>query len=75
MLQMCHASAQKAISIRVACTQVHDMAQARRCQHKAHRIRGARMIPKSDNVGAVRVSASGWEGWVLDGLQVSWTPA
>ena len=56
-----------------SCVQVHDMAQARRCQHKAHRTKGARLI--SANVGAVRVSASGWEGWVLDGLQVRWTLA
>lgn len=55
--------------------QVHDMAQARRCEHKARRTKGASLIVKSANVGAVRVSASGWEGWVLDGLQVSWTPA
>ena len=28
-------------------------------------------MPQGTDVGAVRVFASGWEGWVLEGLQVS----
>ena len=32
---------------------------------------GAELVSHGMDVGAVRVSAGGWEGWVLEGLQVS----
>ena len=51
--------------------QLHDVAlQADRCTERAKRIQGARLVPPDLNVGAVRISASGWEGWILEGLQV-----
>ena len=32
---------------------------------------GADLVPDGVEVGAVRISVTGWEGWVLEGLQVS----
>ena len=52
-------------------SQLHDMAlQAKRCLQRAERTQGARLVPPGVNVGAIRISASGWEGWILEGLQV-----
>ena len=51
--------------------QLHDMAvQADRCQERAERTRGASLVPPHISVGAIRISGSGWEGWILEGLQV-----
>lgn len=51
--------------------QVYDMArQSGRCQQRAQRVKGARLVPRNADVGAIRVSGSGWEGWILEGLQV-----
>ena len=40
------------------------------CWRKEQRRAGAGLVPQGADVGAVRVSAGGWEGWVLEGLQV-----
>lgn len=51
--------------------QLHDAAlQADRCLQWADRVRGERLVPHDVDVGAIRISASGWEGWILEGLQV-----
>ena len=36
----------------------------------SRRVRGAGLVPANTEVGAVRIGAPGWEGWVLQGLQV-----
>ena len=55
--------------------QLHDMVlQAKRCLQRAERTQGARLVPPGVNVGAIRISASGWEGWILEGLQVQNVP-
>ena len=41
------------------------------CWRKEQRRAGAGLVPQGADVGAVRVSAGGWEGWVLEGLQAS----
>ena len=43
---------------------------AQRCTRTERRLRGADLVPEGTEVGAVRVSVSGWEGWVVEGLQV-----
>lgn len=40
------------------------------CRQGAVRCRGADLVAPAVEVGAIRISAPGWEGWVLDGLQV-----
>lgn len=40
------------------------------CRQGARRVRGAGLVPAATEVGAVRIGAPGWEGWVLQGLQV-----
>ena len=40
------------------------------CRQAASRRRGAGLVPPHVEVGAVSISAPGWEGWVLQGLQV-----
>lgn len=40
------------------------------CATIAQRRIGADLVPEDVEVGAVRVSVTGWEGWVLEGLQV-----
>jgi hypothetical protein len=44
------------------------------CAHVERRLRGADLVPEGVEVGAVRVSVAGWEGWVLEGLQVRARP-
>ena len=38
------------------------------CARVASRRRGEALVPPGTPVGALRVSAAGWEGWVLEGL-------
>lgn len=38
------------------------------CARVATRRRGEALVPPGTPVGALRVSAAGWEGWVLEGL-------
>ena len=40
------------------------------CNATAKRARGGALLPPGLAVGSLRISAPGWEGWVLDGLQV-----
>jgi len=40
------------------------------CQRRALRQPAGALIAADVEVGAVRISATGWEGWVLQGLQV-----
>ncbi len=45
------------------------------CVRAVQRRRGASLVPEDVEVGAVRVSVTGWDGWVLEGLRVrSWQP-
>lgn len=66
---------------------VHDM-PAEACQLMTHRSAGAWAVPEADEVAALRVSANGWEGFVLQGfapllerpnrppvVAVEWNPA
>ena len=39
------------------------------CTQQAKRRLGASLLPAAVPLGSLRVSAPGWEGWVLDGLQ------
>ena len=41
------------------------------CVRTAQRRRGASLVPEDVEVGALRVSVTGWDGWVLEGLRVS----
>jgi hypothetical protein len=53
--------------------QVHNMTAAaagRGCGRAARRRIGADLVPGGVEVGAVRISVTGWEGWVLEGLKV-----
>lgn len=58
------------------------------CQLMAKRTPGGSVLGGDEAVGALRVSANGWEGWVLEGLEpllarprappvvaVEWNPA
>jgi hypothetical protein len=57
------------------------------CAHSALRVPGAETIPLEEKVGALRISANGWEGFVLDGflplirrqlppvIAIEWNPA
>ncbi|CAK0732485.1 hypothetical protein CVIRNUC_000137 [Coccomyxa viridis] len=47
--------------------------QTNGCWRKEQRRAGAGLVPQGADVGAVRVSVGGWEGWVLEGLQELWT--
>ncbi len=40
------------------------------CNRTALRRIGADLVPADVEVGAVRVSVTGWEGWVMEGLAV-----
>ena len=40
------------------------------CRAHATRMLGSAMIPPGVMVGSLRVSAPGWEGWVIDGFRV-----
>ena len=40
------------------------------CVRAVQRRRGASLVPEDVEVGAVRVSVTGWDGWVLEGLRV-----
>jgi len=40
----------------------------RACARSALRVPGAEAIPAGERVGALRISANGWEGFVLDGF-------
>ena len=40
------------------------------CQRLAQRRPAHSLIPPDVEVGAIRISATGWEGWVLEGLKV-----
>ena len=41
------------------------------CAAQAKRALGASLLPAGMPVGSLRISAPGWEGWVLDGLEVT----
>jgi len=40
------------------------------CNRTALRRTGSDLVPRDVEVGAVRVSVTGWEGWVMEGLRV-----
>lgn len=40
------------------------------CNRTALRRIGADLVPEDVEVGAIRVSVTGWEGWVMEGLAV-----
>lgn len=40
------------------------------CNRTALRRIGADLVPAEVEVGAMRVSVTGWEGWVMEGLAV-----
>jgi hypothetical protein len=40
------------------------------CQRFARRKPGTGFVPPDVEVGAIRISATGWEGWVIEGLKV-----
>lgn len=48
---------------------VHSNLQG--CQTLAHRHQAHKFVSPDVDVGAIRISATGWEGWVLEGLKVS----
>ena len=51
--------------------QVHNRsALGMNCVRAVQRRRGASLVPEDVEVGAVRVSVTGWDGWVLEGLRV-----
>jgi hypothetical protein len=65
------AGPQRVVGLRVICAlQAHNVSLAG-CTRKALRRGGAALVPDGVEIGAIRVSASGWEGWVLEGLRVS----
>ncbi len=41
------------------------------CNRTALRRIGSDLVPQDVEVGAIRVSVTGWEGWVMEGLAVS----
>ena len=41
------------------------------CKNVSTRIPIEALVPQDRNVGAIRIAASGWEGWLLKGLRVS----
>ena len=43
------------------------------CSRRAMRKPAGAFVPPDVEVGAVRISVTGWEGWVVEGLKV--TPA
>lgn len=45
-------------------------AAAAGCNRTALRRIGSDLVPRVVEVGAVRVSVTGWEGWVMEGLRV-----
>ena len=45
-------------------------APRRGCQRRALRRPGGALIVTDVEVGAVRISATGWEGWILQGIEV-----
>ena len=48
-----------------------DLHSPRRgCQRRALRRPGGALIAPDVEVGAVRISATGWEGWILQGIEV-----
>lgn len=40
------------------------------CQQRGVRKHPRALIPPDVKVGAVRISATGWEGWILEGMKV-----
>ena len=42
------------------------------CRTHASRMLGSAMLPAGVNMGSLRVSAPGWEGWIIDGFRVRW---
>ena len=51
--------------------QVHNRsALGMNCVRAVQRRRGASLVPEDVEVGAVRISVTGWDGWVLEGLRV-----
>ena len=48
------------------------------CQNSSVRKTARSLIPADVKVGAVRISATGWEGWIIEGLKVNslscWRP-
>ncbi len=52
--------------------QVHNRsALGMNCVRTVQRRQGSSLVPANVEVGAVRVSVTGWDGWVLEGLQVT----
>lgn len=50
---------------------LHGLAPHQGCQRVVKRKVVSNLIPANVEVGAVRISANGWEGWVVEGLQVN----
>lgn len=44
------------------------------CQNSSVRKPAHALIPADVKVGAVRISATGWEGWIIEGLKVILEP-
>ena len=63
-------------NIRALCIrpQAHEAASGGDCTRSGKRVAAASMVPDDVNVGAVRVSANGWEAAVLEGLEVCAPP-
>ena len=40
------------------------------CQAHGSRLKGSTLLPPEVAVGSLRISAPGWEGWILDGFRV-----
>ena len=51
-------------------SQAHEAASGGDCTRSGKRVAAAAMVPDDVPVGAVRVSANGWEAAVLEGLEV-----
>lgn len=51
---------------------LHDRLEG--CTNLTTRKTAQSVIPPEVKVGAVRISATGWEGWILEGLKVTSFP-
>ena len=51
-------------------SQAHEAASGGDCTRSGKRVAAASMVPNDVAVGAVRISANGWEAAVLEGLEV-----
>ena len=51
--------------------QAHEAASGGDCTRSGKRVAASALVPNDVAIGAVRISAGGWEGAVLEGLEVS----